>query len=371
MSHNKKETRHFDPTLPIEAAHAPPYSWYTDQEFYQDEIHHIFEKCWIPVGRVDQLPKPGSYFTGELVGNPYLVVKDNEGVIRAFHNVCRHKGHAVALDCGQQSTCSQFACPYHGWTYDLSGALTKAPHVGKQESFNVDRTSLKKISVAVWGQFIFIDLDSHIGGENLTRDLNKDIAPIANILDQLGTNLPFIERRIYDVQCNWKTFVDNSLDGGYHVSYIHETLADGLEFKGYETHIFDRCSIQTCGTQKTDQRLGDKVMYAWMFPNFFINRYGNMMDTNIVIPTGPNSCRIIYDFFFACDNPDDYKNKMMIRDAIKKSESIQEEDTRACESAQKGMRSISFNHGRYSSILEKAVYAFHVLLWRELEKRGI
>lgn len=363
-----KEIRRFDALLPIEAAVPPPSTWYTEQEIYDVELREVFEKCWIPVGRLDQVKNVGDYFTGDIVGNPYVVVRGEGGVLEAFHNVCRHKGAEIALKSGN---CSQFVCPYHGWTYSLGGCLKKAPHLGAQESFKIEREGLKRIAIDTWGPFIFLDLDAYWGGGNRTRELRKDIAEIAPPLEAVGlSNLKWVARKTFDMQCNWKVFVENSLDGGYHVDYAHESLAKGLEFSGYKTEIFERSSIQTCGTQGTDKRLGDQVMYAWLFPNFFVNRYGKMMDTNIVIPTSPNSCQVIFDFYFDYENLNEWSVKKEMAVAIKHSEGVQEEDITVCESTQRGMRSMSFQHGRYSSKMEKAVHAFHVLLSRELEKRG-
>src|SRR4051812_14433479 len=114
----QSELRRFDPKLPIEKAATPPASWYLDPRFLALEKDTVFKKTWQPVGRIDQLQKPGDYFSGDLLGVPYAVVRDGEGKIRAFHNTCRHhaaeilKGHGCVKD---------LICPYHGWTYGLDG----------------------------------------------------------------------------------------------------------------------------------------------------------------------------------------------------------------------------------------------------------
>ncbi len=114
---------HFDPTIPIEAAPTPPKSWYTDPAVFAAEKRNVFEKAWIAVGRRDQLASPGSYFTGNLVGNPYLLLRDDNGQLRAMHNVCRHHAAIVAQECGRAT---ELVCPYHGWTYHLDGRLKRA-----------------------------------------------------------------------------------------------------------------------------------------------------------------------------------------------------------------------------------------------------
>lgn len=361
----RRELRRFDPLVPLESAHTPPYTWYTDQEMLDLEQLQIFEKSWLCVGRADQVAKPGRFFTGSMLGSPYVVVRGADGVLRAFHNVCRH--HAAEVAQGEGKIC-ELVCPYHGWTYKLDGSLCKTPHLGKICNFDVERSGLRPIAVAEWGPFVFIDLDGSWTEENKdTRNLFNDIEPIKIVLEDSGlSGMKHVERRVYDMKCNWKVFADNSLDGGYHVAYVHERLAQGLSFDGYQTHIFDRCSYQICESNKTDERLGDKVIYAWAFPNMFINRYGHCLDVNVITPITPDSCQVTIDWYFDYDNLEDWSVEKLVKRQIADSDAVQKEDVTLCESVQRGMRSMAFEDGRYSSKLEGAVHAFHKLLWKEL-----
>ena len=355
----------FDPTIPIEAAPTPPKSWYTDPLPFAAEKRHVFEKAWIAVGRSDQVAVPGSYFTGELVGNPYIVLRDGEGQLRAMHNVCRHHAAIVAQESGHAV---ELVCPYHGWTYHLDGRLKRAPSMGKMTHFDAADFCLPPISVEEWGPLVLIDLDGAKGGENNPRDLAADIAPLVGPLAELGfENMKWIERRSYLINCNWKVFVDNSLDGGYHVAYAHEQLAEGLEFAGYRTTTFDRASVQICESSGKDNRLGDKVIYAWLYPNLFVNRYGRMMDTNVVLPVDVDTCQVVFDFFVDYEDVEQWNAKRTIRKSITQSHVIQKEDVEICESTQQGLRSMSFERGRYSSKLEQSVYAFHAMLWKDIQ----
>ncbi len=355
----------FDPTLSVEAAPTPPALWYTDPGVLEAEKREVFQKAWIAVGRLDQLAEPGSYFTGELVGNPYVVLRDEAGELRAFHNVCRHHAAVVAQECGKAR---ELVCPYHGWTYRLDGSLRKAPHMGKMEGFDVKEFGLPPISVDSWGPLVMLDLDGPAGGPNNPTDLAADVAPLAGPLDKLGfASMRWVERRTYTMDCNWKVFVDNSLDGGYHVAYAHERLAEGLSFGGYKTDIFERSSIQVCDSSGSDERLGEGVVYAWLYPNLFINRYGKMMDTNLVMPRGVDQCEVIFDFYVDEEDAEEWNAKRRIRKAIGESHVIQQEDIEICESTQRGLSSMSFKTGRYSSKLEQAVHAFHKMLYADLQ----
>lgn len=355
----------FDPTVPVESAATPPAAWYTDPHVYDAEKARVFEKSWIAVGRTDQVATPGAYFTGDVVGNPYVVLRDDAGELRALHNVCRHHAAVVAQECGRTA---ELVCPYHGWSYRLDGSLKRAPQMGKMEDFDAAKLSLPPISVREWGPFVLIDLDGPLGGVDNPRPLDRDVAPIAGPLNELGIDsMRWVERRTYTMQCNWKVFVDNSLDGGYHVSYAHEQLAEGLAFDGYTTEMFDRSSIQYCESSGADARLGEKVIYAWLYPNFFVNRYGRMMDTNVVMPLTVDSCQVIFDFYVDYQDVDEWTAKKTIRKSVNQSHIIQEEDIEICESTQLGMRSVSFNRGRYSAKLEQAVHGFHAMLWDDIK----
>ena len=358
----------FDASSSIEASTTPPFEWYTDPDFYQLEVEQVFQKCWIPVGRLNQVTKPGDYFTADVAGNPIVVTRDKSGRLCGHHNVCRHKAAIVAKEEDEtQHRCEYFQCPYHGWEYHLDGRLKKAPMLGPQDDFQAADHGLAPIAVDTWGPSVFVDLDGHLGGKNNPRGLHHDLGNIAKPLEDLGfKDLKFYRRYTYDLNCNWKVFVDNSLDGGYHVAYAHEGLAQGLEMDRFETHIHDRTSIQICETTGGDKRLGDRVMYAYLFPNFFINRYGHMMDTNTVYPLSVDKCRVVFDFYFDYDDPESWESRKAMRNSVASSHTIQEEDVEICESAQRGMGSMASHAGRYSSTLERAVHAFHCLLSKEM-----
>jgi choline monooxygenase len=356
----------FDPTRGLEDSRTPPYTWYTDPTFFDHEVERVFQRNWMAVGRTDQVQHPSDYFTGEIAGNPFVVVRAADNKLYAHHNVCRHKGAVVAQEHG---SCEFFECPYHGWRYGHLGELKAAPRLGSQKCFETERYGLRPISVDTWGPYVFLDLDGPFGGDGNPRNLHKDIEPLDQYLrdgfGRLKCEPSF--SKTYELNCNWKVFADNSLDGGLHVSYIHgETLAGGLESPKLETITSGRTSIQIGKTTGSDERLGDKVMYAFVFPNMFINMYGNMMDVNIIEPISVDRCRVKFDFFFDFDNFEAWEAKRAMRRGVAKSHLIQDEDISICNSTQKGMNSMTWKHGRYSSIYEKAVYDFHVLLWHEL-----
>jgi choline monooxygenase len=353
------ELSRFDPSLPIERAFTPPASWYVRPGFLELERERVFRRSWQPVGRLDQVPRPGDYFTGCLVDDPYVVLRDRDGTLRAFHNVCRH--HAAQV-CRGEGSLTELVCPYHGWAYRLDGGLSRAPRLGKHELFERETFSLKPAAVEVFGALIFI----HLGDD--PPPLMSQFAELAPRLEAMGTaNLKFVARRSYELRCNWKVYVDNYLDGGYHVSVLHKALAGQLDLDTYVTELFERVSIQSCRTpeEAPPERIGDEALYAFVYPNFMLNRYGPILDTNWVVPLGPERTRVDFDFFFRdTEGPDAAE---FIERSIAASHQVQEEDVAICESVQKGLGSPAYDRGIYAPAIETAAYHFHRLLAADLQ----
>ncbi len=141
----------FDTSIPIEEASTPPASWYQDPKYLTLEEEKVFRRRWHFVGRVDQVQKPGDYFAGQLLSDPYVVVRGDDGELRAFFNVCRH--HAAVVADGE-GCAKELTCPYHGWRYALDGRLRKAPRLGPAKNFNVAEFGLVPMHVTTWGPLV-------------------------------------------------------------------------------------------------------------------------------------------------------------------------------------------------------------------------
>lgn len=346
----------FDPSLPIERAWTPPASWYLKPEFLEVERQRVFRRTWQAVGRVDQVPNPGDYFTGNLAGDPYVVVRDHDGTLRGFHNVCRH--HAAQV-CSGDGNLNELTCPYHGWTYRLDGRLTRAPRLGASAIFDREQFSLKPAAVEAWGSIVFI----YLGDD--PPALAAQLAPLTPRLEALGTGaLTFVARRSYDLRCNWKVYVDNYLDGGYHVSVLHQALAGQLDLDTYRTELFERISIQSCRGGDFDARIGEAALYAFVYPNLMLNRYGPILDTNWVVPLGHDRTRVVFDFYFLeTEGPE---ARGFIEKSVAASHRVQEEDVFISESVQTGLGSPAYDRGIYAPEIEMAAYHFHRLLAADL-----
>jgi choline monooxygenase len=353
----------FDPELPLERARTIPSSWYTDPEIYAAECRTVFGGSWQMAGRLEQLRESGSFVTTAIAGEPILLVRDGEGVLRAFYNVCRHRAAPILTE--PEGKVTRLRCRYHGWTYDLAGRLRGVPEFDGVCDFRREEQGLAELAVATWGPFVWVcqkprqpltDFLAPLPGHPSTRELDA---------------LRFVERREYDLACNWKVFVDNYLDGGYHINTVHPGLAGVIDYSQYRSVIAGNTSVQTGPLKPPDDgagigqvRTGDAAYYWWVFPNVMLNLYAGVMDTNLVLPLGPDRCRVVFDFYFA--NTAGPAARQFIRQSIAVAHQVQLEDQGICEEVQRGLASRSFDTGRFSVKREGPGYHFHQLLARWL-----
>ena len=134
-----------------------PARYYTDPEVFRQELERFFCSMWFCSGRTEQLQKPGDFYLCEVAGESIIVTRDANGAIRAFYNVCRHRGTRMCTETAG-SFAGRIQCPYHGWTYGLDGKLIGAPHM-EQEGFRREEYPLHSVRVEEWGGFIFLSLD--------------------------------------------------------------------------------------------------------------------------------------------------------------------------------------------------------------------
>ncbi len=359
----RAELARFDPTLPVERAVMPPSSWYTDPSMYALERRVIFQKNWHPAARLDELRSPGDYVSGCLAGMPWVVVRGQDRVLRAFHNVCRHKAAVVAEGAGALDV---LTCPYHGWAYGLDGRLQSAPRIAGIEDFDREALSLPPMQVTEWGLWVWINPDLS------AAPLIDQLPELTGMMAGRWDGLHFVGRRSYLIECNWKVFIDNYLDGGYHVPNMHPSLDAQIDMGTYRTACFGRSSVQLAGEGEGHQnlevdpsiRIGDGAIYGWVYPHFTLNRYGPVLDINLTLPRGVNQTEVIIDFFF--ESVDGSEAEAFIATSIAQSELTQQEDIAVSESVQRGLNSPTYDAGRYAPRVEHAEYHFHRLLAGDL-----
>jgi choline monooxygenase len=186
----------------------------------------------------------------------------------------------------------------------------------------------------------------------------------------ISEKLHFFDRRIYTLKCNWKVYVDNYLDGGYHVPHAHKSLSSVMEYTKYTIENFERACLQSSpldGSTAIESAIGatrqGHAFYLWIYPNFMINAYSGVMDTNLVLPLGVDQCAVIFDYYFADISPSATQQH---RDSIAVSEKVQDEDMAICDSVQRGLASRAYVAGRLSVRREAGEHLFHRLLHRDM-----
>ncbi len=350
----------FDPTRPLATARTIPNSWYTSPVVAQAERASVFGESWQMVGRAEQVAVPGSFLTANIAGEPVLIVRGDDGTLRGFFNVCRHRAAPLLTEpCG---TATKLRCRYHGWTYDLAGRLKGTPEFDGVGEFRKEDNGLVPLTVAIWGPFVW----AHCGTP--TESIEQFLEPMPAWSIGKLEGLAFARRVEYELACNWKVYVDNYLDGGYHVNTVHPALAGVLDYAEYRTTLHANASVQTSPLKSGDPndpatrtRTGTEAAYWWVFPNFMLNHYAGVMDTNLVLPLAPDRCRVIFDYYFADGTPRDF-----IDQSVAVAHQVQIEDVQVSEEVQRGLNSRSYTVGRFSVKREAGGHHFQRLLASQL-----
>jgi len=344
-----------------------PAQLYFDEAVFAAEKEAIFSRTWQVVGHGERVRNSGDYFTTELVGEPLLIVRGGDGVLRGFYNVCRHRAGPPAEGCGSRKL---FRCGYHGWTYDLDGSLISATEIEGVEEFRSEDFALAPVRVEEWFNFVFVNLNSE------ARPLRESLGKLAEQVERFPFGgMKLFERRSYQMRCNWKTYVDNYLEG-YHLPSVHPGLNRELDYNAYvvEPHAnYVRQFSPIRGAQAGDatprryqeSREDLATDYFWIFPNWMLNCYPDNVSLNIVLPAGPESSVAIFEWYL----PEKDHSSPAAKAAVEFSDQIQMEDVSICERVQKNLRSRSYSRGRYSVKQENGVHGFH-RMYAEAMKRG-
>jgi choline monooxygenase len=354
----------YNPHDSLDHAWTIPSPWYFDPRIAKLEEQSVFATSWQMVGRAHQVRERGQFFTADLSGEPLVVVRGEDGRLRAFYNVCRH--HAAAVVTEPQGCAKQFRCPYHGWTYGNDGELKGMVEFDGVCDFDRAKNGLVPVRVDTWENFIFINLDAHAASlREFLGTVPELVAPL-----QIASKLQYFDRRIYTLNCNWKVYVDNYLDGGYHVPHAHKGLNSVIEYTKYTIENFERACLQSSPlSSDNDSEAGvaatrqGRAFYLWIYPNFMINAYEGVMDTNLVLPLAVDKCAVVFDYYFAdISSAAEARN----RESIVVSERVQEEDEAICDAVQRGLASRAYVAGRLSVRREAGEHLFHRLLHADL-----
>ncbi len=342
--------------VPLEEASALAARFYTDPAMVEVERREVFSRTWQLAAHGAALGAPGDHVVGEIAGTPLLIVRGEGGVLRAFHNVCRHRAGPLATTSGQNAT--TLRCRYHGWSYALDGHLRAAPEMGEARDFDTGSICLTAVRVRQWQGLVFVALAD--GAPDLDEVVDGIVDRIAPV--DIGA-MSFHSRVEYDVRCNWKVYVDNFLEG-YHLPHVHPGLSKVLDYRIYNTEVSPWYSLQHSPLRDAQTVYGDgDAWYYFVFPNIMLNIMPDRLQTNRVLPTGLDRCRVEFDYYYSPDGAARSERDQRF------SDEIQQEDITICELVQKGLVSGGYLPGRLSPKREAGVWHFQNLL-REAYRRA-
>ena len=355
---------------PYRAARLLPRRVYHDPAIHDWEREQFLRRDWVIVGREAEAPQPGTYFTAELDDEPLLIIHGRDGELRAFYNVCRHRGTAVVEEpCGKAV---RFQCPYHAWIYDLEGRLVRAKHTDDLEDFSFDDFGLNSVRLETWQGFVFVNLDP------AAAPLAAQLGDLVERFERFDFAALRPARRItYDVAANWKFLAENYSEC-YHCPGLHPHLNKltpydvGGEYEpngawqggwmeliaGAETMALDGGMGSRCGRPAMsgmtaqDER---RIDYYIVWPTTLLSIHPDYLLVHYLTLDGPSRTQIVCDFLFPESTiamPDFDPS-----DAIAFWDLTNSQDWHVCELQQRGTRSRSWVSGRYSS-LEESVQAF-------------
>jgi len=345
-----------------------PARFYTSEESFELEKEAIFYKSWHYAGHVSQLAEPKSFFTTAIHDQNVFLAKGNDEKIRAFYNVCAHRGHELLEGAGRKNV---ITCPYHAWSYDLEGNLLAARNSENVKGFNKCDFSLKEIRLEEFCGLLMINLDPDAKPFREEFDgLEEEIRKYLPSIDSLA----FAQRDTYDVKCNWKVLVDNFLEC-YHCAPAHHDFVDLVDMKSYRTITHKRYSSQCAGAPRTNNSkafsfetgevdFGYAGFFVW--PNFTIWIYPGEPNLS-VLQMNPDTkdTTIEYQDWFTPNG----ELTPQLSEAMKyQKDVLQPEDIGLCESVQKGLKSKGYNQGRFivdetlSELSEHAVHHFQSMV---------
>ncbi len=324
-------------------------SAYVDPRRHEAERAAVFAGEWVALGDAARLARPGEYLATVVAGYPIVVVND-DGALRGFHNVCRHRSGPLVWD--GQGSCRSFVCRYHGWTYDLDGSLLSARDFGADVP--AEECSLRPVSVAAWRGLLFACVDP------AAPPLLEWLGPIVEhsrafpMEDFLPTS-----RSTHDLAANWKVYAENYQEG-YHIPLVHLGLNRQVDASRYQVEIIQEACLHSAPTRDGSATSG---AWWWRFPGLALNLYENGMCLESFWPTGPDTTRVEYTFFFAPGTAD-----AEVERAVSSSAGILEEDRRICEAVQRNLASGLAVAGRLSPRHEGGVALVQSLVERALAK---
>ena len=354
----------------VERGYTLPAEWYSSQEVYALERERIFARTWQYVGRSELVAEPGQYLASYAGHVPVVVVRDHDGRLNAFVNVCRHRGTEVASGCGRRQT---LQCPYHAWTYGLDGSLRVAPRSEREPDFDKSEWGLFPVQADTWGPFVFVNPDVDAG------PLAEHLGELPSLVAESGLNLSalrFRERVEWEMDVNWKIGIENYLEC-YHCPVAHPSFSklydvdpDAYLLRSSPTFSSQFGPVRESalsgngrGVPYVPRGEVKQAQYHLLWPNTTINIEAGRANLSIdrSIPDGPHRTVGTSDYFFAEDVPEETAREM-----IAFGQQVAAEDKALVEAVQRGLDSNTVLQGRLLLSSEHLIQHFQRLVVESL-----
>jgi phenylpropionate dioxygenase-like ring-hydroxylating dioxygenase large terminal subunit len=337
-----------------------PWSWYTDPAVFELEQERIFRRSWQYVARTDEVAEPGSFLATHAGHVPVVLVRDEQGELRAFLNVCRHRGSVICDGSGKRAT---LQCPYHAWTYGLDGRLVAAPRSDREGGIEHQELGLVPLHLDTWGPFVFVNPDA-------------DAPPLAETLDEVPERVAaagidvdgvrFLERAESEVDANWKLCAENYLEC-YHCAVAHPGFVAVVDVSP-DSYLLEESGsrLSQTGPPRPEPRGSydpagevERGQFHLLFPNTVVNVMPGRPNLSIgpLVPVAPGRTYRFLDYLVAADADDAWIRELSAFDA-----QVGAEDTRLVERVQRGVASGLLDEGRLLPQSERLVAAFQRLV---------
>jgi phenylpropionate dioxygenase-like ring-hydroxylating dioxygenase large terminal subunit len=346
---------------PLEEGWTLPAGWYSDPLVHAHERNRIFASAWQYAGPLEWVAERGCFFAAQVSHVPVAIVRGEDGALRGFVNVCRHRGHIVVSGRGCRET---LQCPYHAWTYNLDGRLRKAPRSEREPGFDADAFPLLPVSVGTWGPFVFVNPDPD------AAPLEAALGDLPSIVSGSGVDLDtvrFHSHHEWPIEANWKVAMENFLEC-YHCPAAHPGFSKVIDVgpDAYRLQVHPTFSSQlgsvresalsgngkSAYTPRTDVA---QAQYHFLFPVTTVNIAPGIPNIGLerYVPDGPARTIEVTDYYFGPDASPEEIEELMAWDS-----QVGEEDVSLVQSVQRGLDSGAVQQGRLMEESEQLIADF-------------
>jgi choline monooxygenase len=330
-------------TEPGEAPRTLDVGLYRDPATYAQERERVFAKTWHLLAHESAFVEAGSYVSASIAGYSVVAVRDETGAVRAYHNVCRHRAGPLVTE--PAGTCQgALVCRYHGWRYALDGRLMSARDFGPAANFDARQYRLYPLRCEQWRGFVFINMDRD------ASPLSEFVAPLARRASAIPFgNLRLARHQTHDIACNWKTYVENYLEG-YHVPDVHPPLHAAIDSARYEVQLEGSALFASAPPRNETPVAG---VWAWLWPTTALNVYKHGVMVERMWPLDHARTRLDYLYFFPPET-----SEAEIEASMAASARTTAEDIFITEAVQRNLDAGIYREGRLSPKHEMGIAWF-------------